>query len=43
MPVGEPVAGPAIIDLAITGIVLPPGTACERRATGDFVIDLNRA
>jgi len=43
MPVGEPVEGPAIIDLAITGIVLPPGTTCERRGTGDFVINLNPA
>ena len=43
MPVDDPVVGPAIIDLAITGIVLPPGTACERRATGDFVINLNPA
>jgi N-methylhydantoinase A len=41
MSVGEPLAGPAIIDLAITGIVLPPGTTCERRQTGDFVINLN--
>jgi N-methylhydantoinase A len=41
MPVGDPVEGPAIIDLAITGIVLPPGTSCERRRTGDFVINLN--
>jgi N-methylhydantoinase A len=40
MPVGEPVDGPAVIDLAITGIVLPPGTSCERRPTGDFVIKL---
>jgi N-methylhydantoinase A len=40
MPVGEPVTGPAVIDLAITGIVLPPGTSCERRQTGDFVITL---
>ncbi len=43
MPVGEPVQGPAVIDLAITGIVLPPGTSCERRHTGDFVISLNAA
>jgi hypothetical protein len=34
------VTGPAVIDLAITGIVLPPGTSCERRQTGDFVITL---
>jgi N-methylhydantoinase A len=40
MPVGEPVEGPAVIDLAITGIVLPPGTSCERRQTGDFVLKL---
>jgi N-methylhydantoinase A len=40
MPLGEVVAGPAVIDLAITGIVLPPGTTCERRPTGDFVITL---
>ncbi|HVO54982.1 MAG TPA: hydantoinase/oxoprolinase family protein [Solirubrobacterales bacterium] len=40
MPLGEVVEGPAVIDLAITGIVLPPGTRCERRQTGDFVITL---
>ena len=43
MPVGEPVEGPAVIDLTITGIVLPPGTTCERRQTGDFVLTLNLA
>ena len=43
MPVGEPITGPAVIDLAITGIVLPPGTTCERRKTGDFVLTLNLA
>jgi N-methylhydantoinase A len=41
MPVGTAVAGPAVIDLAITGIVLPPGASCERRATGDFVLTLD--
>ena len=41
MPVGEPVEGPAVIDLEITGIVLPPGTTCERRPTGDFLLKLN--
>lgn len=41
LPVGEPVHGPAVIDLAITGIVLPPGTSCERRASGDFVLTLH--
>jgi N-methylhydantoinase A len=40
---GEVVEGPAVIDLAITGIVLPPGTRCERRQTGDFVITLEQA
>jgi len=40
MPLGEVVEGPAVIDLAITGIVIPPGTSCERRATGDFVMTL---
>jgi hypothetical protein len=34
------VEGPAVIDLAITGIVVPPGTSCERRQTGDFVMTL---
>jgi N-methylhydantoinase A/oxoprolinase/acetone carboxylase beta subunit len=43
MPLGEVVAGPAVIDLAITGIVVPPGTSCERRQTGDFVMNLNNA
>jgi len=43
MPLGETVKGPAVIDLAITGIVLPPGTRCERRQTGDFVITLDPA
>jgi N-methylhydantoinase A len=43
MPVGEVVEGPAVIDLAITGIVLPPGTRCERRQTGDFVLTLEAA
>ena len=38
MPVGEVVNGPAVIDLAITGIVLPPGSRCERRGSGDFVL-----
>jgi N-methylhydantoinase A/oxoprolinase/acetone carboxylase beta subunit len=41
MRVGETIEGPAVIDLAITGIVLPPGTTCERRKTGDFVLTLN--
>ncbi len=40
MPLGEVIEGPAVIDLAITGIVVPPGTTCERRATGDFVMTL---
>ena len=40
MPLGEVVEGPAVIDLAITGIVVPPGTRCERRQTGDFVMTL---
>ncbi|HVX33695.1 MAG TPA: hydantoinase/oxoprolinase family protein [Solirubrobacterales bacterium] len=43
MPLGEVVEGPAVIDLAITGIVVPPGTKCERRATGDFVMTLGGA
>jgi N-methylhydantoinase A len=38
MPVGEVVQGPAVIDLAITGIVLPPVTRCDRRKSGDFVL-----
>ena len=42
MPLGEVVEGPAVIDLAITGIVVPPGTSCERRETGDFVMTLRR-
>ena len=33
-------SGPAVIDLAITGIVVPPGASCERRKTGDFVLTL---
>jgi N-methylhydantoinase A len=41
MPVGAAITGPAVIDLAITGIVLPPGTICERRAPGDFVLSLS--
>jgi N-methylhydantoinase A len=40
-PVGVTVHGPAVVDMAITGIVLPPGTSCERRQTGDFVITLD--
>ena len=40
MPLGAVVEGPAVIDLAITGIVVPPGTSCERRQTGDFVMTL---
>jgi N-methylhydantoinase A len=43
LPVDEPVEGPAVIDLAITGIVLPPGTTCQRRKTGDFVLNLHLA
>jgi N-methylhydantoinase A len=43
MPLGEVVEGPAVIDLAITGIVVPPGTRCERRQTGDFVMTLEPA
>lgn len=43
MPLGEVVEGPAVIDLAITGIVVPPGTRCERRPTGDFVMTLGGA
>jgi N-methylhydantoinase A len=41
MAVGDAVTGPAVIDMAITGIVLPPGTTCERRRTGDFVLTLS--
>jgi N-methylhydantoinase A len=41
MAVGATVSGPAVIDMAITGIVLPPGTTCERRRTGDFVLTLD--
>lgn len=40
LPVGEIVDGPAVIDLAITGIVVPRGTTCQRRPTGDFVLKL---
>lgn len=40
LAVGDVVHGPAVIDMAITGVVLPPGTSCERRQTGDFVITL---
>ena len=40
LAVGDVVDGPAVIDMAITGVVLPPGTSCERRTTGDFVITL---
>ena len=29
--------------LAITGIVVPPGTTCERRKTGDFVMTMPTA
>ncbi|HEX6230013.1 MAG TPA: hydantoinase/oxoprolinase family protein [Solirubrobacterales bacterium] len=43
MPLGEVVEGPAVIDLAITGILVPGGTSCERRKTGDFVLTLNPA
>ena len=43
MPAGHVVHGPAVIDLDVTGIVLPPGSSCERRATGDFVVTLNGA
>ncbi|HEX4729893.1 MAG TPA: hydantoinase/oxoprolinase family protein [Solirubrobacterales bacterium] len=43
MPLGEVVEGPAVIDLAITGIVVPPGTRCERRRTGDFVMTTQTA
>jgi N-methylhydantoinase A len=43
MPLGEVVEGPAVIDLAITGIVVPPGTSCERRQTGDFVMTMPTA
>lgn len=41
MAVGTTITGPAVIDLAITGIVVPPGTTCERRKSGDFVLTLN--
>jgi N-methylhydantoinase A len=40
LPPGEVVHGPAVVDLAITGIVLPPGTTCARLETGDFVLEL---
>ncbi len=40
LAVGERVEGPAVIDLAITGIVVPPGARCERLDTGDFVLTL---
>jgi N-methylhydantoinase A len=42
LAVGDVVRGPAVIDMAITGVVLPPGTSCERRQTGDFVITLEK-
>ncbi|UGS36925.1 hydantoinase/oxoprolinase family protein [Capillimicrobium parvum] len=38
---GRVVEGPAVVDLAITGIVVPPGSTCERRETGDFVLRLH--
>ena len=41
MESGHTITGPAVIDLAITGIVLPPGTSCERRPSGDFVLTLD--
>jgi N-methylhydantoinase A len=43
MPAGHVLHGPAVIDLAVTGIVLPPGSSCERRASGDFLVTLNGA
>ena len=42
LPLGLIVEGPAVIDLEITGIVLPPGVACERRPTGDYLLKINR-
>jgi N-methylhydantoinase A len=43
IPIGEPITGPAVVDLAITGIVLPPGTTCERRPSGDFLLTIDAA
>jgi N-methylhydantoinase A len=38
---GQVISGPAVIDLATTGIVVPASATCERRATGDFVLRLS--
>jgi N-methylhydantoinase A/oxoprolinase/acetone carboxylase beta subunit len=38
---GRRIDGPAVVDLAITGIVVPPGSSCERRETGDFVLRIH--
>ena len=42
MPVGEPVEGPAIIDLAITGSSCRRARPASAARPGDFVIKLNR-
>jgi N-methylhydantoinase A len=35
---GEPIIGPAVIDLPTTGIVVPPGTTVVRSDGGDFIM-----
>ncbi|MGE4427820.1 MAG: hydantoinase/oxoprolinase family protein [Solirubrobacteraceae bacterium] len=39
LPVGEPLAGPAIVETPVTTIVLPPGCLAQRTADGDLVVD----
>jgi N-methylhydantoinase A len=36
---GEPIAGPAIIESAVTAVVIHPGVTAERRASGSLSID----
>ncbi|MDQ2622811.1 MAG: hypothetical protein M3Y45_07210, partial [Actinomycetota bacterium] len=42
VPPGVVLEGPAVVDMPITGIVMPAGTTCERIETGDFVLKLSQ-
>ena len=39
LPVGETLAGPAIVESPFTTVVIDPGATAERRASGSLSID----
>jgi N-methylhydantoinase A len=42
LPADEPIAGPAVIDLPTTGIVIPPDASATRSVRGDFNLTFQR-